>query len=157
MNCKSVSVMKEPSSFLLQTNFIWLVVLSANYWIYDFNDTRSLFFSFCCYFRIVGLFWTNLTLSKKLIAPVGLEICSMNHWQSLQRKGSGLNGFETFFSHFSTEFLVFACFCCCFHSHKTCCDVWSITYEIQTSLSSHGVLIERIFLLLLKASDFNGF
>ena len=44
MNCKPVPVVTGPSSFLLQPNFIWLVVLSNNYRIYDFNDTRSNFF-----------------------------------------------------------------------------------------------------------------
>ena len=39
-----------------------------------------------------------------------------------------LIGFNTFFSHFSTEFLVFACICCCFHNHKTYCDVLIYTY-----------------------------
>ena len=34
-----------------------------------------------------------------------------------------LNDFNTFFSHFFTELLVFACVCCCFHSHKTYCDI----------------------------------
>ena len=27
-------------------------------------------------------------------------------------------GFDTFFSLFSTEFLVFACICCCFRDHR---------------------------------------
>ena len=44
-------------------------------------------------------------------------------------KTHGLNGFDTFFSHFSTELLVFDCFCCCFHSHKAYCDVLLITNE----------------------------
>ena len=36
------------------------------------------------------------------------------------RETYGLIGFDTFFSHFSPEFLLFACV---FYSHKTYCDV----------------------------------
>ena len=40
----------------------------------------------------------------------------MDHRQSFQRKSYLLNGFDTFFLNFSTEFFVFACICCCFLS-----------------------------------------
>ena len=62
VNCKSVSVMTGPSSFLVQTNFIWLAVLSTNYWINDFNDTRSHFFLI---FVVFSYYWVLLnSLSK---------------------------------------------------------------------------------------------
>ena len=63
-----------------------------------------------------------------LIPPVGLEKTFSVSWIKFQKKVYGLNGFDTFFAHFSTEFLVFACICCCFHSHKNCCDVLLIIY-----------------------------
>ena len=44
-----------------------------------------------------------------------------------REKNYGLNGFNTFFLHFSTDFLVFACICF-FHSHKPYCDVLLVTY-----------------------------
>ena len=40
VNCKSVSVMKGPPSFLLQPKLIWLVALFSNYSLSDFNATR---------------------------------------------------------------------------------------------------------------------
>ena len=70
-----------------------------------------------------------------LLLLVPLEILSIypdidiSHWhrddvQWVMDKAYGLKGFDTFFAHFSTEFLVFACICCCFNSHKTFCDVF---------------------------------
>ena len=40
VNCKSVSVITGPLSFLPQPKIIWLAVLSFNYWSFDFNATR---------------------------------------------------------------------------------------------------------------------
>ena len=67
-----------------------------------------------------------------------------------------LNGFDTFFSHFSIEFLVFACICCCFHSHKTYCNILLTNYARQISFVSNRGTTEQIFGLLFKAIDFNG-
>ena len=47
-----------------------------------------------------------------------------------------LNGSDTFTSQFPTEFLLFAYFCCCFHSHKTYCDALLITIYEKYPLSS---------------------
>ena len=40
VNYKSVSVMTEAVSFLLQPKLICLAVLSSNYFLYGFNATR---------------------------------------------------------------------------------------------------------------------
>ena len=40
VKCKSVSVMTGLLFFLLQPKLFWLVVLSANYLLYDINATR---------------------------------------------------------------------------------------------------------------------
>ena len=40
VKCKSVSVMTVPLSFPLQPKRFLIVVLSSNYWLYDFNATR---------------------------------------------------------------------------------------------------------------------
>ena len=79
----------------------------------------------------------------------------MDHRLSFQRKASSINGFDAFFSLFPNKFLVFACFYCCFYSHKTYCDVLLITYAWWTSLSSHQGISERIFWLSLKSVEFN--
>ena len=64
-------------------------------------------------------------------------------------------GFDTS-SHFSTEFLVFACICGCFHSHKTYCDVWFATYSWKTIFVAHRGITECIYWLPLNATEFNG-
>ena len=38
-----------------------------------------------------------------------------------------------FFLRFPTEFLIFACFCYCFYSHKTFCDALLSNYACQIS------------------------
>ena len=40
----------------------------------------------------------------------------MDRRKRFQVKVYDLNGSDTFFSHFSTEFLDFAYICCCFHN-----------------------------------------
>ena len=86
----------------------------------------------------------------------------MDHKESFQRKAYGLDGFDTFFSLFPTEFLVFACICCCFLSQ------WNIelSYRIDNlSMTNIFVVpskhnsyapIERFYCLSLKAIEFNG-
>ena len=68
MNCKSVSVMREPPSFLLQSKLISLAVSFSIYSFYDFDATR---------FQInFGYFWFLLKsyhIILILIAPIGLE------------------------------------------------------------------------------------
>ena len=54
-----------------------------------------------------------------MIVPIGLRRTfngSTDHRLIFQERAYGLNCFDTFISHFSTEFLVFACICCCVHS-----------------------------------------
>ena len=63
-----------------------------------------------------------------MIVLICLEKRSMNHGESFQGKAYGSNGLDNFFSHFSIEFLVFACNCY-FHKHKTYCDILLMTYE----------------------------
>ena len=58
-----------------------------------------------------------------LIVPTGLENTLNGFRYSFQKKTYGLNGFDTFFSHNASEFLVFVRTCCCFPSHKTFCDI----------------------------------
>ena len=70
---------------------------------------------------------------------------SVDHRLSFQRKAYSLKNFDNFFSQFSSDFLVFACFCCCFHTHTTYCDVLMITYALRTSLFSHQGISERIY------------
>ena len=52
----------------------------------------------------------------------------MDHFKSCKRKNYCLTGFDTLLL-FSIEFSVFACFYCCFHNHKTYCDVLLMTKE----------------------------
>ena len=104
VNCKSFSVLTGHICFLLQTKLIPLAVLSSNYWCFDFNATRFNFF--------FGPF--------VLLAPFEFKSCYLifnsSHWpKTIQRiiakffreKTFGLNGFDTFVSHFSTRILGF--------------------------------------------------
>ena len=72
------------------------------------------------YFCIIDYSWTLMTISKYLQLPVASKKLAVDHRWSFQWKAYVLNGSGTFFSHFPTEFLAFACFCCCFHSQ------WSV-------------------------------
>ena len=75
------------------------------------------------------------------IAPIGLEKTLSGSQMMFPEKSlcfKWLNGSDTFFSHFPTEFLAFACFCCWFHSHKTYCDALLIEYASQISFSFPG-------------------
>ena len=54
VNCKSVSGMTEPPYFLSQVKLIYLAVLSANYWCYDF-DARICFFINSKIFFLINL------------------------------------------------------------------------------------------------------
>ena len=55
----------------------------------------------------------------------------MDHRQHFQRKTNDLNGFETFVPHFSSEFLVLAFICSCFHNQRTYCYVLLLTFKQQ--------------------------
>ena len=60
---------------------------------------------------------------------------------------------STLFSRtFLLIFLVFACICCCFHSHRTYCDISLIDNAGQTSLSFYRDMTEHF---LLKATEIN--
>ena len=72
---------------------------------------------------------------------------SMDHRKSFQRKAYGVNGFDTFFSHFSTNFLVFVRICF-FHSQKTYFQVFMMKYEYHRSffpLRPNLMRIEKFF------------
>ena len=58
-----MSILTGPTCFLLQLKLIWLGVLSFNYWLYDFNDTRFQFFFFIFfgYFVLLVTFDTLIT------------------------------------------------------------------------------------------------
>ena len=149
VNWKSVSVMTGSTFFLLQPKLISLAVLSSNYWLYYFNVTRFQIYFWT--FRIIAL------LLKSYHVILTLMASQLVQWiidKVFRRKTYGLNGFNTSFSQFSTAFLVFACFCCCFHSHKTYCDIWMITYAWQTFLFSQRAIIEPICWLPVKAIKF---
>ena len=76
----------------------------------------------------------------------------MSNGKRFQRKAYGLNGFDTFFPHFSPSLLFFACICFCFDSHKIYSDVLLMT--------NSNVFLSRYYLAYLlaslKAIKFNG-
>ena len=86
-----------------------------------------------------------LVVLEKLSQYPDIDI---SHWRKeefqwimnkvFREKVFDLNDFDTFLTHFSTEFLVFACNCCCFHNDKAFCDVLLITYAWQKLLSDNG-------------------
>ena len=113
----------------------------------DFKNFWNLF----GYFLIIGSSWNVLTLSWFWYVPLAWRNISVDHRWSFQGNAYVLNVFDTFFSHISTEFFVFACICCCFHSHKTYCNIFLITHAKKTSFTFYRVMTERIYWLLLKA------
>ena len=110
MNCKSVSVM-TGRFFLLQPKLICLVVLSSNYLLYDFNATR-----FRNWKKILNILVLLVSLEILLHYP---DI-DVSNWfrgdvqwimDKVFREKLIVQMASTLFSHFSTEFLVFACIC----------------------------------------------
>ena len=72
----------------------------------DFSFLKNFFDIF-----FIGLLLNSCHIIQMLIAPIGLEkTLSGSQIEFSQKKTHSLNGFKTFFSHFSTEFLVFASF-----------------------------------------------
>ena len=75
--------MTGPTCFLLQLELIWLAVLSSNYWLYDFNDTRFQFFFFLLFFldifvllvtfELLSQFPNVLHIIKKNFSPIGVD------------------------------------------------------------------------------------
>ena len=61
----------------------------------------NFFFGF---FELLVTFELFITLSKDYCNPIGLERTFSGHRESFQRIANGLIVFDTFFSHFSTEF-----------------------------------------------------
>ena len=108
------------------------------------NDKISNFFFL--HFWIFSYYWLLLNsyhIIQILIARIGLKRRSVDH-RCFLRKSYVLNGSDTF-SHFPTEFLVFACFCCCFRSHKIYCDAFLINYAGQIPFSFHWGILECIY------------
>ena len=58
-----------------------------------------------------------------MIAQIGLKKTFNRSKTKFLDKKTGLNGNDTFFSQFSTKFLIFVCVCFCLHSYKTYCDI----------------------------------
>ena len=63
-----MSILTGPTCFLLQVKLIWLGVVSFNYWLYDFNDTRFQFF----FFLDILYYWLLLILLSRY--PIFLHI-----------------------------------------------------------------------------------
>ena len=126
MNCKSISVMSTLFLFLaykinLLEDFI------TNFLFSDFDATsshnfkkKSAFFVVLFPFEILSHF-PNFDSSDWLREDVQRII------DKVQRNAYDFNGFDTCFSHFSTDFLGLAWLCCCFH--KTFCDVPLMTLD----------------------------
>ena len=142
MNCKSISVIAGPPSFLLQPILMSLAILSCNYWLYDFNATGFHFFSTFAQFVLLVPFEI---LSRYPIIDGSQCFSKDVQWnidKVFREKTYVLTGFNIIFSQFSAEFLLFACICCHFRIRKTYCDVLLITYALQTSLVHPSVFID---------------
>ena len=131
MNCKSASVMTGHISFLLQPKLIWLVILFSIYWLYWTSIPQDLKRGNSKFFDIFVTMVLFEILSYSHYPIIDSYIVLEVQWiidKVLLRETIGLNGFDTFFYHFSNEILVFACFCCCFYSQKTYGDFYLIKY-----------------------------
>ena len=107
MNCKPVSVISEPLSFLLQPKLIWLAVLSINYWSFDFNASR-----FRKKFKIIFKFFVPFEISHFLNIDSSHWLREDVQWiivKVFRERTYFLIGLDTF-SHFSTQFLVLPIF-----------------------------------------------
>ena len=92
------------------------------------QDFKKNFFNFWT-FRVIGPFeilsrYPNIDGSHSFSEDIQWTIDKV-----FREKTYGLNGFNTFFPHFSTDLLVFDCICCFFNSPKIYYDVLFITYE----------------------------
>ena len=79
--------MKGPPSFLLQPKLFWLVVLSSNYFLYDFNATR--FQNLKKNFGFFSFYWSLLKsyhIILILICPIGLEKTFNESWLKFLEK-----------------------------------------------------------------------
>ena len=65
VNGKSVSVMTNPPYFLGQLKLIYLAVLSANFWCYDFDARTFIFFLDFRYF--FSYFWILLEFQHNIL------------------------------------------------------------------------------------------
>ena len=95
----SFSVMTGLPYFLLQTKLICTIVLTSNYWFYEF-DTTSFRNFFLILDNFLSLFWFLLksyTIITVLIALICLKKRSKDHRERLQRKAYGFNGLDNFF------------------------------------------------------------
>ena len=148
----TVSHSRGDSTLFLCKASKFKLILSFNYWLYDFNDTRfqkkikknlDIFVLLVTFENLSH--YPNIDSSHYLKEDIQW-ITDINFMKNI----FGLNGFDTFFLHFSIEFLVFAFFCFCSNSHKTYCDVLMITYAWQTSIYSHRDIFERIYWRLFR-------
>ena len=159
-NCKFFSVMTEPSSFLLQPNFIWSAVSFSNYWLYDFNDRN--FQKLLYIFWLVSYYWLLLNpyhIIQILITPIGLEKNVQWITDKVFREKPLVYLTSTLSScTLLQKFWFFPCFWCCFHNLVTYGDVLLITEVWQTEVwqTSHWRLSELIYWFLLKTIDFKG-
>ena len=111
MNCKSFSVITEPISFLLQPELMWPAVLFSSYWSFDFNAAR--FQNFFLNFWIFSYYWLPLKSYPIILTErnlIGLEKTFNGSLIKFSEKNYCLNGFDIFFTLFSTEFLLLPIF-----------------------------------------------
>ena len=130
-NSKSISADRAPF-FSKATKKIWLAVLCSNYLFYDFNATSiqkdfKSFWIFSHYWFLLKSYYIMLIL----ISPIGLQKTLIVWWIWFSEKSFGLNGFDTFFSHFSADFLVFVYICFFFVVIRVInMSYWSLIHEI---------------------------
>ena len=103
------------------------MVLSSNYWFFDFDAT-----SFHKFFKILLniFFFCNFDYLSFLLAYSNIDFSSgfgktFNHRPCSQRKVHYSNVFDTFL-HFFTEFFGFCLLFCCFQNHNSYYDVFLI-------------------------------
>ena len=102
---------RQDPFILVQPKLISLAVLSSIYWLTDFNATRFQFFINFWSFRIIGPFLKSYPVILLLMAPIVLaKKFNGSVIKFSEKKFFGLNGLNTFLSHFSTEFLFFCMF-----------------------------------------------
>ena len=162
--CKKDSEFTRTQSFLIQLHLIWLFffVLTFGLWV-RCSGLITFFWNFWIFFFV------NLVPFEILSHYANID---RTHWprENVQRnidkifwkKGSGLNDFDTFFSHIFWCVCVFGCFSCWFYSHKTYFDVLLITYARKLPCSpifyiSKENLLAVIFSILVLWDQCSNF
>ena len=154
MKCRSTSVITWLTPLLstaTKTNLVSGFILLFVIWLQWYKISKIKKKNWI--FRFIGPSWNQILLI--LISPIGLENFSNGSWTKFSEKSLLFKWLRHFLRALSHWFL-FAGICCCFHSHKTYCDVLSITYAWQISFLSNQGTTERIYWLPSKAIGFNA-